>query len=192
MYYFILTLIFIAYFSLVEWLLHRYVMHKNIKWFDYPYIGHTRVHHHMFKADESYLVHKHEDPQAAKKKIPMEWWNGIVLVTLGSLPAIILSIIFSMWSITIISLIVGALYYAAYESMHWCMHAPAKRILEKLSFFRKLNGHHLLHHRYMNSNFNVVLPLWDLLCGTLLTRSKRPFMQAQDPSIPNVQPLNSE
>ena len=43
----------------------------------------------------------------------------------------------------------------------------------------RLNGHHLLHHRYMNKNFNVVLPLADLCLGTLLLRSKIAFAQAQ-------------
>ncbi|HEY4983684.1 MAG TPA: hypothetical protein VIJ24_01335, partial [Verrucomicrobiae bacterium] len=48
--------------------------------------------------------------------------------------------------------------------------------------------HHLLHHRYMNKNFNVVLPLADSILGTLLLRSKVQFNQATGPSVPNVQP----
>ena len=56
-----------------------------------------------------------------------------------------------------------------------------------LEFFR-LNGHHLLHHRYMGKNFNVVLPLADLCLGTFILRSKVAFPQAQGPAVPNVQP----
>ena len=52
----------------------------------------------------------------------------------------------------------------------------------------RLNGHHLLHHRYMGKNFNVVLPLADLCCCTLLLRSRVAFAQAQGPSVPDVQP----
>jgi hypothetical protein len=40
----------------------------------------------------------------------------------------------------------------------------------------------------MSKNFNVVLPLADLLLGTLMTRSKIAFAQAQGPAVPNVQP----
>jgi len=52
-----------------------------------------------------------------------------------------------------------------------------------------LNGHHLLHHRYMHKNFNVVFPLADLILGTLMPRSKTKFAQARGPSVPDVQPL---
>ena len=79
-------------------------------------------------------------------------------------------------------------YYGAYEYMHWCMHLPRKRNVERSGIFFRLNGHHLLHHRYMGRNFNVVFPLADLCLGTLLLRSKAHFKQAEGPSVPNVQP----
>jgi sterol desaturase/sphingolipid hydroxylase (fatty acid hydroxylase superfamily) len=60
--------------------------------------------------------------------------------------------------------------------------------LERSGIFFRLNGHHLLHHRYMGKNYNVVLPMADLCLGTLLLRSKVQFKQAEGPSVPNVQP----
>jgi hypothetical protein len=60
--------------------------------------------------------------------------------------------------------------------------------VERSGIFFRLNGHHLLHHRYMGKNFNVVLPLADLCCFTLRLRSRVAFAQAQGPSVPNVQP----
>jgi sterol desaturase/sphingolipid hydroxylase (fatty acid hydroxylase superfamily) len=69
------------------------------------------------------------------------------------------------------------------------MHLPKKRRVEQSWIYFRLNGHHLLHHRYMHKNFNVVLPLADLMLGTLLLRSKISFAQAQGPAVPNVQPL---
>jgi len=72
--------------------------------------------------------------------------------------------------------------------LHWCMHLPRQRRVERCGIFFRLNGHHLLHHRYMNKNFNVVLPLADLMLGTFLARSTMNFAQARGPSIPNVQP----
>jgi sterol desaturase/sphingolipid hydroxylase (fatty acid hydroxylase superfamily) len=68
------------------------------------------------------------------------------------------------------------------------MHLPKGRHMERSGIFYRLNGHHLLHHRYMNKNFNVVLPLADLLLGTIRLRSKIGFLQPQGPSVPNVQP----
>ena len=60
--------------------------------------------------------------------------------------------------------------------------------MERSGIFFHLNGHHLLHHRYMGKNFNVVLPLADLCLRTLLLRSKIAFAQARGPSVPDVQP----
>jgi sterol desaturase/sphingolipid hydroxylase (fatty acid hydroxylase superfamily) len=68
------------------------------------------------------------------------------------------------------------------------MHLPKKRHMERSGIFFRLNGHHLLHHRYMGKNFNVVLPLADLCCRTLLLRSRVAFAQAQGPAVPDVQP----
>ena len=63
------------------------------------------------------------------------------------------------------------------------------RFLEKTSWFRKLNGHHLLHHRYMHHNFNVVLPFADMIFGTLMLRSPIKFNQCSETyCVPNVQP----
>jgi sterol desaturase/sphingolipid hydroxylase (fatty acid hydroxylase superfamily) len=69
---------------------------------------------------------------------------------------------------------------------------PKARRCEKPEFFRRINGHHLLHHRYMHKNFNVVLPLADWVLGTLLIRSKTRFAQATGPSLPNVQPIEGQ
>lgn len=68
------------------------------------------------------------------------------------------------------------------------MHLPRRRNVERTGLFFRLNGHHLLHHRYMHKNFNVVFPLADLLLGTLLLRSKVTFAQARGASVPDVQP----
>ncbi len=57
-------------------------------------------------------------------------------------------------------------YYGLYESLHWCMHNPAGRWIERTRLFRFLDAHHRLRHRVWRINFNVVLPLGDLGFGT--------------------------
>jgi len=167
-----------------EWLLHRYVMHAPIGGFRYPFERHALIHHHIFKADHTY----HLINEADKRTIPMAWWNGPVLVALCQVPVIAAALIWQKWGLLCGAAISCTLYYAAYEYMHWCMHLPKKRKLEKSWLFYRLNGHHLLHHRYMHKNFNVVLPFADLCLGTLLLRSKVKFKQAEGPAVPNVQP----
>lgn len=92
------------------------------------------------------------------------------------------------WAITLGAVAALTVYYGAYEYIHWCMHLPKSRRIEKSWVFRRLNGHHLLHHRYMNRNYNVVFPFADLCLGTLMVRSKCHFAQPVCPAMPNVQP----
>jgi sterol desaturase/sphingolipid hydroxylase (fatty acid hydroxylase superfamily) len=110
------------------------------------------------------------------------------MIILCEIPFVFAAIRTGAWWLPLGTVVAFAGYYSAYEYMHWCMHLPRRRIVERSGIFFRLNGHHLLHHRYMNKNFNVVLPLADLCLGTLLLRSKLHFPQAQSPALPNVQP----
>ena len=170
--------------SFFEWALHRYVMHRKVGPFDYSFRQHALVHHRVFQADNTYHLRHEED----KGTVPMAWWNGPVLILITQMPMALIAWLTGQWGLLGGSMLAGCLYYAAYEYMHWCMHVPRQRQLERSGVFFRLNGHHLLHHRYMNKNFNVVLPLADWCLGTLLVRSHLRFAQARGASVPDVQP----
>ena len=174
--------------SFFEWTLHRFVMHKPVGAFDYAFKAHALVHHQIFKADHTYHLIEEKD----KHTIPMAWWNAPVLVLIGCSPFALASYLVGSWSIVTGAFIAYWAYYGAYEYMHWCMHLPRTRNIERSGIFFRLNGHHLLHHRYMHKNFNVVMPLADLCLGTLLLRSKIHFKQAEGPSVPDVQPRTAK
>ncbi len=170
--------------SFFEWTLHRFAMHRPVGPWRYPFERHTLIHHKIFRADHTYHLIEEKD----KHTIPMAWWNGPVLVACCAAPFIIAGIVFEKWGMLCGATIACTLYYGAYEYMHWCMHLPKKRHVERSGIFFRLNGHHLLHHRYMHKNFNVVLPFADLVLGTLILRSKVTFNQARGPAVPDVQP----
>jgi hypothetical protein len=170
--------------SFFEWTLHRFLMHRPLGKLDYPFRTHALIHHHIFKADHSYHLINEQD----KETIPMAWWNGPVLIALCMVPMLALAWLTGRWPMSFGALVAFIGYYGTYEYLHWCMHLPKVRRLESSKIFLRMNGHHLLHHRYMHKNFNVVLPLADLCLGTLLVRSKLKFAQATGPSVPNVQP----
>jgi len=177
----------IIYSSFFEWTLHKFVMHRPLGSFEYPFRAHALIHHHIFRADKTY--HLQED--ADKKTVPMAWWNGPVLILLH------LPVMLAIAWLTGKPVVIGAVcamagYYATYEYIHWCMHVPRKRNVERTGAFFRLNGHHLLHHRYMHKNFNVVMPLADLCLGSLLRRAPVKFAQVTGPSVPNVQPLEAK
>jgi len=186
----LLIVVSVAYASLLEYLLHKLVMHRPFGALEYPFKAHALTHHRIFRADSTYHLQNEKD----KWTIPMAWWNGPVLISILAILPAIMSLALHDWRIFVIATLTGAGYYGTYEYIHWCMHLPQKkkRMIERLPvigwIFYRLNGHHLLHHLYMNKNFNVVLPLWDLCFGSLLVRSKIRFAQARGPCVPDVQP----
>lgn len=170
--------------SFLEWTLHRFVMHRPVGPFVYPFRAHALVHHRIFRADHSYHLLRETD----KVTIPMAWWNGPVLALLSGLPMLPFALWLGNGSLYWGAVAGSGLYYCVYEYIHWCMHLPKARRVEKSGLFRRLNGHHLLHHRYMHKNFNVVLPLADIVLGTFVPRAKTRFAQPVNPAVPNVQP----
>lgn len=162
-------------------------MHRPLGPLTYAFKRHALVHHTVFKADHTYHLIDEND----KHTIPMAWWNGPVLIALCQIPFLAATLVSYQWGILFGSLLACSAYYGTYEYLHWCMHLPKERTLERSGIFFRLNGHHVLHHRYMNRNFNVVLPLADLCFRTLLLRSKVSFKQVEGPTIPNLQPKES-
>lgn len=175
--------------SFFEWTLHRFVMHKAVGKFDYAFRAHAVVHHGTFRSDRTY--HLVDEKIQDKNLIPMAWWNGPVLIVCCMVPATLLAWWLGSWQFAVGALPAFIAYYGTYEYIHWCMHLPKARKLEKSWPFYRLNGHHLLHHRYMHKNFNVVLPLADFLLGTLILRSKIKFPQPIHEAVPDVQPRES-
>lgn len=175
----------VIYCSFFEWTLHRYVMHRPVGKFVYPFRAHALVHHQTFRADDSYHLQQPSD----QSTVPMAWWNAPLLMVIHVPLALLVGwLVGHPVAIAMGALSALAAYYATYEYIHWCMHIPRQRNIERSGIFFRLNGHHLLHHRYMGNNFNVVFPLADAVLGTLVLRSRVSFAQATGPSVPNVQP----
>jgi hypothetical protein len=181
----------ILYAPFAEWALHRNVMHRRLRGFSYPFKAHALKHHRLFKADFSY----HLQDGKVKKKIRMAWWNGVAIAVILGIPFYLVTYAVALCGDVVAAKIIGWTslgiflgYYATYEYLHWCMHEPKNRMVERLKIFQWLNGHHILHHKSQDSNFNVVLPLADWVLGTLLLRARREFNQVRGLAVPDVQP----
>lgn len=68
-----------------------------------------------------------------------------------------------------------------------------QRFLRNSRAFQFIDNHHFLHHFKLNRNFNVVLPLVDMLFGTYENSSRATLDEKQQywlcPNSPNVQPF---
>ena len=156
--------IFFMYVSFFEWALHKYIMHTPI--FVYPFQAHALTHHGLFRADHSYYLRREQDVP----KVTFAWWNAPGLFILN------MPLLFLASTVGGVATFIGGstallLNYMLYEYLHWCMHIPQGRWIERTRAFQFLKKHHYLHHRYALRNLNVVLPLADWVMGTLITAS---------------------
>ena len=137
-------------------------MHRPFFLLRYPFNSHALTHHRLFRADGSFFLSREEDAEQVRFAV----WNAPLLIGLHA-PLLWLLGRASGLPFFVPGLVAMTLYYTLYESLHWCMHVPKDRWIERTAAFRWLSAHHRVHHLRHNTNLNVVLPLPDLLLGTL-------------------------
>ena len=152
-----------VYGSFFEWFWHKYWMH-------YPrepkeaFRGHTIVHHGLYKGDTSFFV---EEELHAEHVLLKPYALPALLAM--HLPFIYLIDRFLLPHTAMAFLVSTLAYFVVYEYVHWNMHVPRKQFIERFAWFRFLRQHHKLHHRYMQKNFCVLVPLADWMTGTMIT-----------------------
>ena len=155
--------------SIVEWLAHRYVLHRRLPFLGVLYDEHTPEHHAIFLTDDMAI----RDLSEARLVLIPSSGIAAILAVLSPLP---LALYFAgQPNLAGIVVIVGAAYVLAYEWIHLAAHLPDSA-LTTLAPVRFLRRHHALHHhptRMMRKNFNVALPLVDALAGTLIRDPSR-------------------
>jgi sterol desaturase/sphingolipid hydroxylase (fatty acid hydroxylase superfamily) len=167
----------LVYGSFLEWALHRYVMHTP-KISKLAFKRHAVQHHAYRRApgtfyiptDETFIYKLGEDsfmPVLWLLHIPLYYLIGRY-VSLGAG----------------IGVAVGCgLYLVAYELIHLYVHMPKNYRFQRTRLFRLLCEYHRVHHQKARKNYNVVLPLADLILGTLSFEEMTP-----EPSAPEFMP----
>jgi hypothetical protein len=156
--------------SLIEHWAHSRLMHKKprnflmkkvrARWrmFDSHAIAH---HRQYFKA-----FHDDPVPHGHDRGIQLNVWEGLV----ESLPVSLILAPFSLMGAAMFPIVV-CLHHLTWNQIHMEMHKPEKRFFANWPLFKHLARHHYLHHRYPDKNFNVALPIGDLLFGTMARAS---------------------
>jgi len=157
--------------SFFEWAFHRYWLHRP--WLPKEcFTAHTLVHHQLCKYDDTFHVSEKEQEEA----LAFQWWGGPLLIVINVSPWALAAwaltssgVTFPCWAFVIALGTAFSLYYAGYEGLHHLMHKPTIPFIERSRYFQFIKRHHQIHHFYMNRNLNVLLPLADLVIGTLVT-----------------------
>jgi len=150
------------YATMLEYVVHRWVMHRPWRVLSMPFRTHTRFHHRIFHGAGAYHVQQKEDGDHIRlfKNWQACLWLGAHVPALWGL----------QWASSLPVFYGGmlglAVYTVLYEYLHWFMHSPAGRWVERTRVFRVLDTHHRLHHQLWSTNFNLMLPLGDIVFGT--------------------------
>ncbi|MCE7872937.1 hypothetical protein DYH09_21505 [bacterium CPR1] len=147
--------------SFLEWFIHKYFMHTTL-WLPVAVERHAVKHHAERRAPGKFIAAEDELEEYhlfETSAMPMVWmlhFPVFGLVYLGWGP----------WA-SFGCALGTALYMVAYEMLHWSIHCPDKFWFRNSAWFRFLSEHHRRHHHRSRINYNVVLPLADLVLGTL-------------------------
>lgn len=151
--------------NVVEYLIHRYVMHRSIPGLKIAIRLHM-VHHNYF-AEQTYCIKKFAD--FAMIVFPASVIN-ITAFILAPMISIAMGWLFGfnfgyMYYATIL------VYYLMMQILHIIGHLNDSHIVMKFPIFNNIRVHHKIHHiktLMTSKNFNFIFPISDKIFGTLL------------------------
>ncbi|MBA3725433.1 MAG: hypothetical protein H0W86_03035 [Armatimonadetes bacterium] len=165
--------------SVIEGLLHQFILHtpqkKVLGGILYPAFNAHAIEHHPAYRDEHY----HREAPDHEKRISLEWYTLPIMLIITSPISWFLWTRFGVGPGLAVP-ITMTLYYATYETLHWHMHFPPRngklRWFENIKpvkiYFDWFDKRHFIHHLADDRNFNVVLPVYDLLTGRYTTNER--------------------
>jgi hypothetical protein len=147
-----------------EWRVHKDVLHRRFWPFEVIYDKHTPMHHVVYVEEDMALRSVQEFRLVL---IPAA---GVLGIVLAAAPAA--ALVARVWSAPAgwLFLLTASSFMVTYEVLHLCYHAPKDGFIGRRRIIQRLRAHHARHHdpRAMQKyNFNVTLPLFDWLLGTI-------------------------
>lgn len=155
--------------NLVEWAAHRYLMHQRRRPLTVLYDRHTPEHHRVYRYESMAIGSVREFRLVL---IPAAGVLGIVL--LAAPLAATCALVFGA-NVGWLFLLTSAAYVVGYELSHLAYHLPESSFVYRLPALHALREHHARHHvpaLMQRANFNVTVPLGDLVFGTLASSAE--------------------
>ena len=172
--------------NFAEYYAHRWLGHRKTKHGKLFYSRHTGDHHSFFL------------DKAMAYETVRDW--RVVLFPLYLIVAFVLGLILPLGYVLseLVSMNVACIYAAAamsgylfYEVMHFSYHLPRghwpEKVFSVIPGWQALRHLHVLHHKrdkMAETNFNITLPIFDWLLGTLFWQSISDFEKEQTAAEP--------
>lgn len=152
-----------------EWRIHRSMLHERLPLAGTLYVRHELHHHVIYTCDDMTMRSSRE------WRLVLMPAYAIVLVFVMMAP-----IVAGLWAwvtpnVALLHLATSMLFFLAYEWMHLAYHLPPEHPIGRLGAVRRLRELHRRHHdpRLMKRwNFNVTVPVFDWIHGTLWSEER--------------------
>ncbi len=158
-----------------EWRVHKRVLHRRARGVGLLYERHELAHH---------VIYTHDDMAMRDRR---EWWlvlmpaYAVVLVALINTPlALALGALFGA-NTGCLYLVASMFFFLTYEWLHLAYHFPCESRIGRNRLVARLREHHRRHHdpRLMKRwNFNVTVPVFDVLLGTIWSPEREAATEA--------------
>lgn len=146
-----------------EYKIHKGLGHEKKRFDEMFYKRHTGDHHSFFAPNQMSFELMHD-------------WRVILfpawLIVISTTMFLAGWFVVSQWNANVAALFFGSMLlgYMLYETLHSFEHLPDAHPISKLPWVRHMRQLHEVHHSrelMTSANFNIVVPLFDWLYGTL-------------------------
>jgi sterol desaturase/sphingolipid hydroxylase (fatty acid hydroxylase superfamily) len=155
---------FLVFGNAVEWWVHRRILHRRTRPVEVFYVRHTPQHHAVYVADDMAIR------SLAELKLVLLPAYAILGILALTSPITAAFVLLGHPNLAALWVASAVFYLLAYEWLHLAYHLPESSRIGRARLVRTLRRHHQLHHApqlMQRWNFNVTLPLWDWVRGTL-------------------------
>ena len=152
-----------------EWRVHKSVLHRRLPGLGVIYDRHELQHHVVFTHDDM--------PMRSSRELQLILMPAyaVLLIALVNAPLAYLASRFVAPNVGYIYLVTSMGFFLTYEWLHLAYHLPPSHPVGRVRLIARLREHHRRHHepRLMRAwNFNVTVPAFDWLHGTMWTRER--------------------
>ncbi len=148
-----------------EWRIHRDLLHHRTPPLTVLYDRHTPQHHMIFITEDMAMRSNREF------RLVLIPFYGIIAAAVAALPIpAVLHYALHQTNLAFLFMATAMGYVVGYEWLHLSYHLPQDSFIGRLKIIAILRRHHAIHHApelMQKWNFNVTIPLWDLVRGSI-------------------------
>ncbi len=167
--------LFLVFGNAVEWHAHRGLLHRRTRFLEVLYVQHTPQHHAIFTADDMSIR------SAREMSFVLLPAFGVFAILAIAAPVAVAVALLGQSNIACLWVASTTLYVLSYEWLHLTYHLPEDHVILRIGVIRILRRHHQRHHApqlMQRWNFNVTVPLWDIVRGTVYRPHAGPTLAA--------------